>query len=120
MANMTLQELRDQIASLEGDDSRRKAWVAVLDAHLAGMGEPVAKVAKNESGQIYIEFRHKKSIASFIGAEFYTAPPINLAAVREVIAELRESADGPGTTFVTDDDLLWYANKLEAAIGDKT
>lgn len=31
---MTLQEVRDQIASLEGDDSRRKAWVAAIDAHL--------------------------------------------------------------------------------------
>ena len=32
---MTLEQVRDQIASLEGSDSHRKSWVKAIDAHLA-------------------------------------------------------------------------------------
>jgi hypothetical protein len=127
MADMTLQELRDQIASLEGGDSRRKAWVAALDAHLAGMGEPVAWLAADGSGRV-IDVKAKSagarasataSATSVYSIPLYAAPPIDIAAVREVIAGLRTNADDLDRIDVCPmlaTHLRNGADKLEAAI----
>ena len=145
---MTLKEVRNQIASLEGDDSRRKAWVAAIDAHIAGIGEPVAWMCETLNG--YVAFSrdgkfpcnagkvtalythpaapvgvpvatlhadgywawngippHESNYAGWKMA-VYTAPPIDIAVVREVIADLEK--------FSTSGRDVRLAAKLTAAL----
>ena len=65
------------------------AWREAIALHLAGMGEPVLWVN--------------------------TAPPIDLTAVREVIAELRKADFN-----LCDEPADEWADKLEAAIATQT
>jgi hypothetical protein len=92
-----------------------------IDAHIAGMGEPVAWLtedgrvisAKQKNAAIRDGGASASSVAPF-RLPAYTAPPIDLAAVREVIAELRQASSD------TDCALHQFcgakADELEAAI----
>ncbi|HXS04163.1 MAG TPA: hypothetical protein VN731_06790 [Rhodanobacter sp.] len=91
------------------------AWREAIALHLAGMGEPVACRWKSRSTTrkyqwVYAAFGSASTPPS--GAEsLYTAPPIDLAAVCEVIAEMRDSKYFDRNGWIQD-----WADKLEAAI----
>lgn len=85
-----------------------------IDAHIAGMGEPVATICDGWD----LRFVGSAPIAEVvrkhglkIGDTLYIAPPIDLAAVREVIAELRDYGD-----YADRIKLGEATDKLEAAI----
>lgn len=86
-----------------------------IDAHIAGMGEPVAWLAADGSGRV-IDVKAKSagarasataSATSVYSIPIYAAPPIDIAAVRTSIANLRTWHD-EGADAIADD--------LEAAI----
>jgi hypothetical protein len=86
----------------------------VIDAHLAGMGEPVAEVYAGAFGIHYIGCADPNKLP--VGTKLYTAPPIDLAAVREVIANHRSEAAKLSHDPESRDYLCEQADKLEAAI----
>lgn len=121
MNSMTLKQIRDQLRdlhdNLETDAStvtELRVMADAIDAHLAGMGEPVATSCadhvKGETG--YCTFSAKVPW----GTRLFAAPSIALAAVREVIAEIRNSISDDGTTVLKDGGMRSWADKLEAAI----
>jgi len=81
------------------------AWREAIALHLAGMGEPVAFTTPSMN----VVFRPGRYPGN--GVDLYTSPPIDLAAVREVIADIRRCAGNNNAEFHRS-----WANKLEAAI----
>jgi len=77
------------------------AWREAIALHIAGTGEPVAFTTPSMN----VVFRPGRYPGN--GADLYTALPIDLAAVREVITHLRDT-DVVGNEYLAD--------KLEAAI----
>jgi len=106
---MTLDDVLEQSGVMLGvgklpTEDQLIAWREAIALHLAGMGEPAAFTTPSMN----VVFRPGRYPGN--GVDLYTAPPIDLAAVREVIAEMRSVAE-------KDDHLLHgWADKLESAI----
>lgn len=116
MSSMTLEHVRNRLRKVgvnnlaTPNEFTCHELADAIDAHLAGMGEPVGYLITWDDptyrGNQTLSFnRCKEADGSFVPV--FTAPPIDLAAVREVIAELRVY-DIPATNTAAD--------KLEAAI----
>lgn len=121
MNSMTLKQIRDQLRdlhdNLETDAStvtELRVMADAIDAHLAGMGEPVATSCadhvKGETG--YCTFSAKVPW----GTRLFAAPSIDLAAVRDVIASHIEEAKKLRHDPESQDYLYEQASKLEVAI----
>jgi hypothetical protein len=117
-------------AAATADGAPMEAGVALDTWHalaVQGRGEPVAWLAADGSGRV-IEVKAKSagarasataSATSVYSIPLYAAPPIDIAAVREVIAGLRTNADDLDRIDVCPmlaTHLRNGANKLEAAI----
>lgn len=91
------------------------AYADAIDAHIAGMSEPAGYLRQVDGITQWSEGRECPSNRSGGYATpwvaLYTAAPIDLAAVREVIAELRDYGD-----YADRIKLGEATDKLEAAI----
>ena len=107
---MTLWQVRDHLRAVDSNGMSGDVCdelADAIDAHMAGMGEPVGYVCPDDRITFYVSDGWSGRVPS--GTELYAAPPIDLAAVREVIAELRSWDNAyPGVGGL--------ANKLEAAM----
>jgi len=120
---MTLDDVLEQSGVMLGDGKlptadQLIAWREAIALHLAGMGEPAAwmticKCVGHDYGKKRFDGMPIQSLQPgyYEHVPLYTAPPINLAAVREVIASLY----APGHPVMTA-----AADKLEAAIATQT
>jgi len=118
---MTLDDVLEQSGVMLGAGKLPTAdqlvmWREAIALHLAGIGEPVGYACpKTMQGYTLGEWADfacgDKSEARSV--PLYAAPPIDLAAVREVIAEMRHMS-------LTDGYLNDAADKLEAAIATQT
>jgi len=98
---MTLRQVSDRLRTEIDPDTLwgcAQVLADAIDVHLAGMGEPAAFTTPSMN----VVFRPGRYPGN--GVDLYTTPPINLAAVRDVIASLRDTGDE------------YLADKLEAAI----
>ncbi|QEE24548.1 hypothetical protein CS053_08560 [Rhodanobacter glycinis] len=127
MSMKTLEQVRDKLrntAKFERDAHMPRnadSWdemADALDAHLAGMGEPVATICDGWG----LRFVGSTPIAEVarkhglkIGDALYTAPPIDIDAVRKVIHELR-TYDPSGDEYQGRHIHWHWADKLEAAV----
>jgi hypothetical protein len=90
-----------------------QAMISVREALAQPEQEPVAKVKRNSSGQIYIEWRDGEgAIAHLIGSELYTTPPHRLPLTDEQIEDLYFDKFSMG-------ELKAFARAIEAAHGIK-
>ena len=126
---MTLKQVRDwhrrqarACAPFEAEQAQSALhddMADAINAHLAGMGYPVGWIFQHEeTGRMsFCENDGVNNAKNFaknyprhvLCSPAFTAPPIDLAAVREVIAEMRHMS-------LTDGYLNNAADKLEAAI----
>jgi len=95
-----------------------------IDAHMAGMGEPYGYLWQEKSSP-KTEWKFTKESPDAEDRKWnhiiplYTAPPIDIAAVRKVIAELNgycEASDGSCYGTLSTSLVLSYMDKLEAAM----
>jgi hypothetical protein len=135
MSSLTLEQTNNlavRIRSILGefnDDNNAvellvRGLVEFKRTRLAGMGEPVAWLAADGSGRV-IDVKAKSagarasataSATSVYSIPLYAAPPIDIAAVREVIANHRSEAAKLSHDPESRDYLCEQADKLEAAI----
>jgi len=121
---MTLGQVRDWHRELSSVRKKHPVFAAqakkhtemadAIDAHMVGMGEPVAHFIETSQGnweQAADMFRGQPGVRPL-----YTAPPIDLAAVREVIAELRAIRTMAPVTWFGGLRLRVEIDKLEAAM----
>jgi hypothetical protein len=119
---MTLGQVRDWHRELSSVRKKHPVFAAqakkhtemadAIDAHMVGMGEPVAHFIETSQGnweQAADMFRGQPGVRPL-----YTAPPIDVAAVREVIAELRANVT-PLDGYHSPKFHAW-ADKLEVAM----
>ena len=119
---MTLWQVRDRLRAVDSNGMSGDVCdelADAIDAHIAGMGEPVAWQQKRDPKDYPDEWREcikevfdmisRTPDSPWVARELFASPPIDLAAVREVIAELRSWDNAyPGVGGL--------ANKLEAAM----
>ena len=119
---VTLGQVRDRLRAVDSNGMSGDVCdelADAIDALMVGMGKPVAWLAADGSGRV-IDVKAKvagnraiatASAVAVYSIPLYAAPPYNLAAVREVIADIRRCAGNNNADFHRS-----WANKLEAAM----
>lgn len=117
---MTLVEVRDwlrEAAKHDGSATNRRWFTRMadaIDAHLAGMGEPVYQIRTSETTwtEISKATYENPNFSEWQHRTLYTAPPVDIAAVREVIAEIQ--------SLPAAEEHRWLADRLTAALPKET
>lgn len=116
---MTLQQVADELRGAESDLYLHGDELAdAIDAHIAAMGEPVAfmcdvspVVGQHPTRMLSLQPFLNQHGQRVVQIPLYTAPPIDMDAVREVMGEMRDSKYFDRNGWIQD-----WADRLEAAL----